>query len=373
MKKFKVSHNTLYLGFSGAHFPLVYACKGKDDFEQCDAALRVLARKANKGDMIARRVVLSQKEEARRALENQFPTFGIQYAETCPVCGQLIVRDWTRCYNSLMRYSLIREGIKKGWRLVGDAIDGDSHDGTITLVTGVSRTPHKRCCDTFKITAIQKKEWMAEYSANFSGITFIHGLSAFSRTHSPEEIQGRIKNINTHPEWELCACAGAKGDVNYCGPFGLYITGEVTGAFANDVYSFVHPKWGRIPLFDTQAGYDEVEGGTYADFCIQSPNGWYGDDECPCIHTEAFVRKASIKGVWVRDYFYTQERTQDAVAVLKAAAKSLHVPLFIIVSDDKERWAAMPIPEDEWRFENVITFSGNTANRWSDELAADGY
>lgn len=170
-------------------------------------------------------------------------------------------------------------------------------------------------CEDIAISHKNKTRWVEESSALFSGFQWKHGLSAYARTQTPEQVSERIRDIVSHSEWELCVVPAQQEGV---GPFGLTLEGELTGLFEKDVWSLVDQTSGaRYCECDE---WEESSIDTLEDFqwCLKNGDAHY---------MEGWVKCQTIKNVWITEDF--ADRCPDVKEVLAKEAHLLGVPLVV--------------------------------------------
>lgn len=168
--------------------------------------------------------------------------------------------------------------------------------------------------------ACRKHAAAAETAAEFSGMAWKHGLSAFSRTHTPEEAAERVEDILAHPEWELCVtefeCA--------IGPFGLCLNGELTALYNDDAWSYVDEATGeRLPSDDCANQIYTTE-----EFFEECRNKYHR-------YFEGFLKGVKVAYLWIREEF--AQRCRDVYEALLRLAKRLGVRLLIEGSEEEKK------------------------------------
>jgi hypothetical protein len=102
-----------------------------------------------------------------------------------------------------------------------------------------------------------------------------HGVSAFNRADSFEEIYSRLLKMNfakeLYPEAEFCCCS----EGTYIGPIGIAVKGNITAYFETDVYSYI------------------LENGK---------RGWCNEHKSD--HDEYWVTAPEIQYLWVKEWYW---------------------------------------------------------------------
>lgn len=153
-----------------------------------------------------------------------------------------------------------------------------------------------------------KEMFIKDYSPNFKGMVFDHGLAAYRGCKSSKEIAQAVSNIISHPEWEICVTEQYDAPSQY----GISVTGSLTGLYEGDVWSEIEEGGERLPA--PEHADDIIRDPERMEYAIQM--GWAD-------YLEGFMKEVKVEAVWIRRHFC---RHINTAKVLRDLAKELGVP-----------------------------------------------
>lgn len=112
----------------------------------------------------------------------------------------------------------------------------------------------------------------------------IHGLSAFRKTYSMQELWVRLNHVLYSTDTEICCTSKT-----YCGPIGIAGHGDVTAYFHTDVWSYIDDHGNRVL---SEKGMENLD----------TP---YSD------HDEYWVRNINVEEFWVKEWYWDSLTQED--------------------------------------------------------------
>lgn len=161
----------------------------------------------------------------------------------------------------------------------------------------------------YKCDSCMMQEFRKEVSPAFNRMSWAHGLSAYSRTHTVPEALKRLRATLGNPRWEICVSEKG-GEI---GPFGLYLQGQIVGLFDGDV-------WSSLDENGKRTSHDVSEwnfvGDNLEKFIEAKNDAWHR-------YFEGFLTQYHCVGIWVK-----KSCPRDLRDALKKEARRLGVPFW---------------------------------------------